>query len=239
MATVASPAGSVLVETRGAVRVVTLNRPTKLNAVDLEMEQRLLDQLQAVQTDSRVRAVVITGAGRAFSSGGDRVLLEQLAAGALTDRDELGRVQLETIRCILSLPVPVIAAVNGPAVGVAAGIVAVCDVVVMGEDAFLCDPHVTFGLGATFGCQLIWPHLTSGVVAKEILMSGRRVPAEEAVNIGLANRLCPSGAELETALEMAQTFVALPAAGVAASKQALNQRLLEEAGLTDGSGPPS
>jgi enoyl-CoA hydratase len=239
MATVASPVSSVLVETRGAVRVVTLNRPKKLNAFDLEMEQRLLDQLQAVQTGGRVRAVVITGAGRAFSSGGDRSLLEQLAAGALTDRDELGRVQTETIRCILTLPVPVIAAVNGPAVGVAAGIVAVCDVVIMGEDAFLCDPHVTFGLGATFACQLIWPHLTSRVVAKEILMSGRRVPAGEAVKIGLANRVCPTGSELQTALEAAETFVALPPAGVTASKQALNRRLLEEAGLTDGSGLPS
>jgi enoyl-CoA hydratase/carnithine racemase len=239
MATVEWPASSVLAEMRGAVRVVTLNRPRKLNAVDLEMEQRLLDELQAVQTDRRVRVVVITGAGRAFSSGGDRALLEQLAAGALTDKQELGRVQLKTIRCILGLPVPVIAAVNGPAVGVAAGIVAVCDIVIMGQDAFLCDPHVTFGIGATFGCQLMWPHLTSRIVAKEILMSGRRVPAEEAVNIGLANRVCPSGAELETALEMAETFVALPQAGVAASKQALNQRLLEEARLTDGSGPPS
>jgi enoyl-CoA hydratase len=239
MATVESSASSVLAETFGAVRVITFNRPRKLNAVDLEMEQRLLDYLQAVQTDNRVRAVVITGAGRAFSSGGDRALLQQLADGALTDRDELGRVQMETIRCVLTLPVPVIAAVNGPAVGVAAGIVAVCDVVIMGEDAFLCDPHVTFGLGATFGCQLVWPHLTSRIMAKEILMSGRRVPAQEAVNIGLANRVCPAGTELETALEMAEIFVALPPSGVAASKQALNQRLLEEAGLTDGSGPSS
>jgi enoyl-CoA hydratase len=237
MATVESPTSSVLAETSGAVRVVTLNRPRKLNAVDLEMQQRLLERLQAVETDSRVRAVVITGAGRAFSSGGDRTLLAELAAGDLSDRDELGRVQLDTIRCVLSLPVPVIAAVNGPAVGVAAGLVAVCDVVIMGEDAFLCDPHVTFGLGTTFACQLVWPHLTSGVVAKEILMSGRRVPAGEAVKLGLANRVCPTGSELATALEMAETFVALPPTGVAATKQALNRRLLEEARRTDWSGP--
>jgi enoyl-CoA hydratase len=186
-----------------------------------------------------VRALVLTGAGKSFSAGGDRDLLRQIAAGQLAEQDRLGRVHAETIRCMLGLCVPVIAAVSGPAVGYAAGLVAMCDIVVIGEDGFLSDPHVTFGIGATTATQLIWPRRAPEGVVREILMTGRRVGAREAVAIGLANRLCPAGDELVTACAIADHIAALPPAGVQATKAAFNAPLLSRAETMLGSALPS
>jgi enoyl-CoA hydratase len=177
--------------------------------------------------DREVRVLILTGAGRAFSAGGDREYLRQIAAGEQKDQEALAKVHAGTIRCMLGLSIPVIAAVNGPAVGYAAGLVAMCDLVVIGEDGFLCDPHVTFGIGANTATQLIWPRLTSEILARELLMSGRRVGAAEALQIGLANRQCASGMELQTAMELAKIFAALPPAGVASTKRAFNQPLID------------
>jgi enoyl-CoA hydratase len=220
---------SVLTQSVGSVRILTLNRPEKRNAADLEMQERLLACLDAVAADSDARVLILTGAGGAFSAGGDRELLRQMAAGRLEQAEALAKVHASTIRRMLSLSIPVIAAVSGPAVGYAAGLVAMCDIVLMGENGFLCDPHVRFGVAANTATQLIWPRLISQALAKEILMSGRQVNASEAVRIGLANRLCPTGKELETAMELAEMFAALPPQGVAGTKRAFNQPLLEDA----------
>jgi enoyl-CoA hydratase len=219
----------VLAETIGAVRVLTLNRPEKLNAADLEMQSLLLAELKAAAADPSLRALVLTGAGRAFSAGGDRDILAAMALGTCGDRDALGRVTIETIRTMLSLEIPAIAAVNGLAVGYAAGLVALCDMVVMGESAFLSDPHVHYGISGGPATLMIWPRLCSEIVAREILMSGRRVTAEEALKNGLCNRVCANGEERATALEMAEGFVALPREGIAATKRAFNRTLIAEA----------
>jgi len=218
---------SVLAESAGSVRILTLNRPRKLNAADLEMQERLLACLQSVAADADARALVLTGAGRAFSAGGDRELLRQIAAGRLQHGDALARVHAGTLRCMLGLSIPCIAAVNGPAVGYAAGLVAMCDVVVMGENGFLSDPHVKFGIAATTATQLIWPRLTSEARARELLMTGREVHAPEAVNIGLANCMCAAGEELATAMAFAEKFAALPPKGIADTKRGFNKPLLQ------------
>jgi enoyl-CoA hydratase len=217
---------SVLAESVGSIRILTLNRPEKLNAANLAMQQQLLTCLEDMAADKDVRVLVLTGAGRAFSAGGDRDILRQMAEGKAQQEDALAAVHLGTIRCMLGLSIPAIAAVPGPAVGYAAGLVAMCDFVVMGENGFLCDPHVTFGIAATTAAQLIWPRRTSEGTAREILMSGRKVGAQEAVAIGLANRLCPAGQELAIAMEMAATYAALPPTGVAGTKRAFNAPLL-------------
>ncbi len=217
---------SVLAESVGSIRILTLNRPEKLNAANLEMQERLLGCLEEVAADKDARALILTGAGRAFSAGGDRDILRQMAEGRAEQEDALGAVHIGTIRCMLGLTIPAIAAVPGPAVGYAAGLVAMCDFVVMGENGFLCDPHVTFGIAATTAAQLIWPRRTSEALARDILMSGRKVGAQEAVTIGLANRLCPAGEELANAMEIAETFAALPPTGVAGTKRAFNLPLL-------------
>jgi enoyl-CoA hydratase len=217
---------SVIARSEGALRILTLNRPDKLNAADLEMQQRLLARLREVAADAEARALVLTGAGRAFSAGGDRDILKRLAAGTETDHDLLGRIHVDTMHCLLGLDIPVIAAVPGAALGYAAGLVAMCDFVVMGAEGYLGDPHVHYGIAATTAVQLIWPRRASEGLVREILMSGRRVHAEEAVATGLADRLCPAGEELATAMAMAQTYIALPPAGVAQTKRAFNRPLL-------------
>jgi len=218
----------VLVEDVGPIRILTLNRPEKLNAADLGLQRALLDEMRRASAEPGIRALILTGAGRAFSAGGDRDILREMAQGECADREELGQITIDTMRTMLELEIPALAAVNGFAVGYAAGLVALCDAVVMGESAFLSDPHVQYGIAAGPATQLIWPRLCSELVAREILMSGRRVSAEEALRIGLCTRICSDGEERATALEMAESFVALPPEGIAQTKRAFNRSLLEE-----------
>jgi enoyl-CoA hydratase len=217
---------SVLTETRGAIRILTLNRPDKLNAANLDMQESLLAHLRAVASDPEVAALILTGAGRAFSAGGDRDILRKMADGTNDQAERLAAVHVGTLRALIGLDIPVIAAVSGPAVGYAAGLVALCDFVVMGENGFLSDPHVAYGIAATTGTQLTWPRRAPEGIVRDILMSGRKVPADEAVAIGLANKRCPAGEELATALAIAETYVALPRSGVAGTKRAFNRPLL-------------
>jgi len=220
---------TLLVENIGAVRVLTLNRPEKANAADIVMQRRILEELEAARADESVRALVLTGAGRAFSAGGDRDILRQMAEGTCNDMDELGHLTMGAIEAMLALEIPAIAAVNGFAVGYSAGLVALCDVVVMGESAFLSDPHVQYGIAGGPATQMVWPRLCSELAAREILMSGRKVMAPEALRLGLCSRVCPDGKELATALEIAGQFTALPASGIAATKRNFNAPLIAEA----------
>jgi enoyl-CoA hydratase len=227
------PEEPVLIEDRGHIRIMTLNRPAKLNAADLAMQRSLLERWLAIAADERIRAVVLTGTGRAFCAGGDFSLLRELAAGNQTVSQELSRINRELLQCMLELDVPVIAAVNGPAVGFGADLLALCDVVVMAEGAFLSDPHVRYGIPASPACQLVWPYLTSRAVAKELLMSGRQVDAGEAARLGLVNRITAPGDEMAEALGIAQDLAALPASGVVAVKRAFNRPLAEQFRLDD------
>jgi len=220
---------TVLVEDTGPVRVLTLNRPDKANAANIQMQRRILEELERAGGDASVRALVMTGAGRAFSAGGDREILREIAEGTCTDHDELGHLTIGAIQAMLALEIPAIAAVNGFAVGYSAGLVALCDVVVMGESAFLSDPHVQFGIAGGPATQMLWPRQSSELAAREILMSGRKVMAEEALRIGLCSRVCPDGEERATALQIAAGFAALPAAGIAATKRNFNAPLIAEA----------
>jgi enoyl-CoA hydratase len=222
------PAARVLSERRGSVRILTLNRPDKLNAADLGLQRQLVECWQELEEDDGTRAVVLTGAGRAFCAGGDVALLQEVVGGNGPVREELSRLHRALLRGMLTVPVPIVAAVHGPAVGFGAELVALCDLVVIGRDSFLSDPHVRYGLPASPGCQLVWPLLTSRAVAKELLLSGRRVGAEEALRLGLVNRVTPPGDDLAVALELAEELAALPATGVASVKRAFNRPLLQD-----------
>jgi enoyl-CoA hydratase len=141
----------------------------------------------------------------------------------------LGRVHREIVRIMLTLPIPIVGVVHGAAVGFGAELAALCDLVVMGRDAYLSDPHVVQGLAPSPGCQLVWPRLASHAVAKELLLTGRRVDGEEALRLGLVNRLCASGDELAVALALAAEVAALPRSGVVAAKAAFNRPIVDEA----------
>jgi enoyl-CoA hydratase len=219
----------VQMEARGAICVLTLNRPEKLNAADLPMQRALVECWQRIEEDDRVRAVVLTGAGRAFCAGGDLSLVQALGAGDDVLQRELSLIHRQLLTSMLGTDLPVIAAARGAAVGFGAELLALCDIVVMAEGAFLSDPHVTYGLNPSPACQLVWPHLTSVGVAKELLMSGRRVEASEALRLGLVNRITERGEEVTEALRIAAELAAFPTSGVVAVKRAFNRPLVEQA----------
>jgi enoyl-CoA hydratase len=219
---------TVLAQSHGAIRILTLNRPEKLNALNFDMQRHLLEQLKRVAAASDARVLILTGAGKAFCAGGDHAVRIEATSGGPERRQEIRRDYLETMRCLMQLSIPVIAAVNGRAAGFGAGLVALCDMVVMDEGASLSDPHVKFNLSGDTAAHLMWPRLASPIIARELLLSGREVEAREAVSLGLANRVCPKGAALAVAMEMAQVFLDLPADGITATKRLLSRGLIQE-----------
>lgn len=211
----------VLVETRGAVRVVTLNCPDTLNATDEALHAALAKVWPALDADPGVRAVVLTGAGKAFSAGGDLHLLDRM----VKDRELRAAVMAEAaeiVRGMTAVRVPIVAAVNGPAVGLGCSLAAMSDLVVVEEQAYFADPHAALGLVAADGGAVMWPLLVGLQRAKEYILLGERIPAEEALRIGLANRVVPRGQSLATAVELATRLAGLPPQAVAGSKALLN-----------------
>jgi enoyl-CoA hydratase len=211
----------VRVEADGPVRIVRLSRPDQLNAINDELHLALTRLFPQLSADAEARVAVITGEGRAFSAGGDFDLLDRMAK----DRELRHRVIAEGRELVINMircRVPVVAAVNGPAVGLGCSVIALSDVVFMAESAYLADPHVTVGLVAADGGPLTWPLHTSLLLAKEYAFTGERISAQRAAEIGLANHVCPDGEVLEAALATAHKIAALPRQAVEATKRVLN-----------------
>jgi enoyl-CoA hydratase len=212
---------AVRVEIDGPVRIVRLNRPEQLNAVNNELHLGLTRVFPMLSADPDARVAVITGEGRAFSAGGDFNLLDRMVQDRALRHDVIaeGReLVLNMIRC----RVPVVAAVNGPAVGLGCSVIALSDVVYMAESAYLSDPHVAVGLVAADGGPLTWPLHMSLLLAKEYAFTGERISAARAREIGLANHVCPDGEVLPAALKAAHKIAALPRQAVEATKRILN-----------------
>jgi enoyl-CoA hydratase len=214
----------IRVEADGPVRIVRLCRPDQLNAVNDELHRALAQVFPQLSADADARVAVITGEGRAFSAGGDFDLLKRMADDKVLRRDVIaeGReLVLNMIRC----RVPVVAAVNGPAVGLGCSVIALSDVVYMAQSAYLSDPHVTVGLVAADGGPLTWPLHTSLLLAKEYAFTGDRITAARAAQIGLANHVCPDDEVLPAAIKAAHKIAALPRQAVEATKRVLNLHL--------------
>ena len=210
------------VEERGPVRLVTLNRPEAFNAADEALHGELATVWPELAADGDARAIVITGAGRAFCGGGDLHLLERMTADTALRTlimDEAAAI----VRGMTAISVPIVAAVNGPAVGLGCSLAAMSDIVLVEEQAYFSDPHVALGLVAADGGAVMWPLLTGLLRAKEYILLGDRVPAELAVQIGIANRVVPTGTSVEAALELAGRLAALPPQAVRESKALLNR----------------
>ena len=214
----------VRVERAGAVRIVTLNRGERLNAVNEAMHDGLVDVWGQLDADPHARAVVITGAGRAFSAGGDLGWIRQISED--DSAAELASSDAERlIRAMLTCRLPVVAAVNGPAVGLGCSLTVMSDLVLMSSDAHLADPHVAIGLVAGDG-GVLWPSLTGMHVAKEFLLLGRRLTADEAVRLGMANRVVPAEDLMAEALSLARRLADLPPQAVQDTKRTLNSLML-------------
>lgn len=204
----------------GPVAVIALNRPAKRNAITMAMQRELLAALESVASDGDIRALILTGAGCDFCVGGDFAVVERIAEDSGFEAEAAAQHRRVAV-VLFGLEVPLIGAIEGAAFGFGAELTACCDMVVMGETARLADPHVRFGLAPAPIVLLAWPLQTSRLVAAELVLTGREVPADEALALGLASRVVPAGTALAASRALAETIVALPAGGVGLAKRAL------------------
>jgi enoyl-CoA hydratase len=218
------PNDELVVEARGPVRTVTLNRPDALNAANEELHGEIARIWRELDADADARAIVLTGGGGAFSAGGDLHLLQRMVEDTAL-RDAIMTEAGVIVDAMTSVRVPIIAAVNGPAVGLGCSLASMSDLVIVEEQAYFADPHVALGLVAADGGGLAWPLLTSLLRAKEFILLGDRLSAADAVQIGLANRVVPSGTSLQVAMELAERVAKLPPQAVRESKALLNRAL--------------
>ena len=192
----------------GQVLRVTIDHPSSpLNAVDDRLHQDLAALFAGLKRENEARAVLLTGRGRAFSAGGDFAWFPTLQEpGRL---EALRRDAKQLIWDMLDVEIPIVAAVNGHAMGLGASIALLCDVIFMADTATIGDPHVKVGIVAGDGGAAIWPLAVGPARAKEYLLTGDALTAAEAERIGLVNRVVPA-AELDAA---AMAFAARLAAG--------------------------
>jgi enoyl-CoA hydratase len=174
----------------GRLLRLTLNRPDAMNAVNLELHDELPEALWFVQGDTGSDVVVITGAGRAFSAGGD---LDHIARNAANPHlfDHEARMAKRIINTLLDIEKPLICRLNGHAVGLGATIALMCDIIIGAEGAKIGDPHVGLGLVAGDGGAVIWAQRIGLARAKEYLFTGDLLTAQQAAEIGLINHCVP------------------------------------------------
>jgi enoyl-CoA hydratase len=200
------------------VVLATLNRPDKLNAVNGVLHGELARLPREFDADPDTRVLVITGAGRAFCAGGD---FSPTGVGS-TDRPITLEEGRQIVEHLLDCGKPVISAVNGYAMGLGATVALLADVVYAARSATFADTHVVMGIGAGDGGQLIWPLLMGVNRAKYFLMTGDRLPAEEAERLGLVSFVVDDGTVVDEALALAARLAAGPALAISASKKAIN-----------------
>jgi len=211
---------TIRIEKQDGLAILTLNRPERLNAVNGAMHSELMQIFLDVQADSEVRAAVLTGAGRAFCAGGD-------FGGGANMRSKSGLSMMQEARRIvdnlLDCEKPIVCAVNGAAAGLGATIALLCDVVVASRNARIGDPHVKMGITAGDGGAVIWPLLVGVNKAKYMLMTGDLVTADEAMAMGLLNKVVDEGEALTEATAIARRLANGAPFAVQSSKVAVNK----------------
>jgi len=212
------------VEADGPIRIIRLNRPEQLNATNHVLHQGLAELFPQLDADADARVAVITGNGRAFSAGGDFDYLDELTKDPALRRESLAHGR-QIVTGMAGCRVPIVAAVNGPAVGLGCSLVALSDVAFMAESAHLADPHVLIGLVAADGGPITWPLMTSLMLAKEYAFTGDRIPAKRAAEMGLVNHVVADDEVMPKALEWARRVAKLPQRAVEDTKRVINLHL--------------
>lgn len=206
--------GPLLVERHGRVALLTLNRPDKLNALSSGLRRAFLAALSALADDDRVRTVVLTGSGRAFSAGLD---LGEIAASGASVEDNVAAENM--VDAITAFPKPIIGAINGLAVTGGFEIALALDILLVAEGASFTDSHVRLGITPGWGLSQRLSRAVGLSRANELSLSGRPLPADEAVAWGLANQVYPAEELLPAALELAQQIAEHEPGGVVEIKR--------------------
>lgn len=214
----------------GHVAEVTLTRPEVLNRFDFELHTAFTEVLLELRSRTDLRAVVLASTGKVFSAGGDFELMLAARAdvGVRTKAVDEGRL---LFRLLADMPVPVVVALQGDAIGLGATVALACDAIVASRTASIADPHVAIGLVAGDGGCVVWPAAAGLLRAKRYLLTGDRLPAEEAWAMGLVTDLVDGPNEvLPAARALAGRMAALPPLAVQGTKRALNRLLDARAG---------
>jgi enoyl-CoA hydratase len=211
-------------ERHGHVLVATIDHPdSAVNAVDARLHHEFGELFRVLKQERTARAVVLTGAGRAFSAGGDMTWFPQLRS--IEAVHALRREAKQLVWDLLDVEVPIVCGLNGSAAGLAASVALLCDVIVMADDAKIVDPHVHVGLVAGDGGAAIWPLLVGPLAAKRHLMLGEPLTSEVALRLGIAAETCPSAQVGERSRVWADRLAAGAPLAVQGTKLAVNQQL--------------
>jgi enoyl-CoA hydratase len=209
---------------RGRVLTITMNRPEVKNAANARMHHELSTVFREVARDPDADVIVLTGAGDAFSAGGDIAAMKEKIADRSKWVDTVNEAR-EIFYGMLELEKPLIARVNGPAVGLGATLAVYCDIVIASDNAVFGDPHVKVGLVAGDGGALMWPLLMGFQRAKEYLLTGDTLTAAEAERFGLVNHVVAAGQLDDRVYAMAEKLAKTPKLAVGWTKKAINHTL--------------
>ncbi|EMD82708.1 enoyl-CoA hydratase-related protein [Pacificimonas flava] len=214
---------NILLEQDDSVATLTINRPEKLNGLDVRTVEEMLNAVQKVRDDDAVRALIITGAGRGFSSGAD--LSAGGSGGGTSGRPDAGKV-LEThfnplLENMMALNVPIITAVNGPAAGAGCSIALFGDFVICAESAYFLQAFVNIGLVPDVGSTWLLPRVIGRARALEMMMLGEKVPAEKALDWGMVYRIVPDAELMDAASSLARRFASGPTRAYALIRQGI------------------
>jgi enoyl-CoA hydratase/carnithine racemase len=219
----------IKVEKQDRIALLTINRPEALNTIDRTMHLELEDIFEDVSRDEEVNVAVLTGAGRLFSAGGDLKAQDAwVNQGAPYVTIDMAR---RLIHNILQVEQPIIAALNGDTIGLAANIALLCDIIIATEDTHLGDPHVRVGLVAGDSGCIIWPLLAGIAKAKELLLTGDLISAQDAERLGIINHVVPREELMPTAMALARRLANGPTRAIRWTKQMINKRLRDEVNL--------
>jgi enoyl-CoA hydratase len=222
------------IEKAGGVATVTLNSPDTRNKIDHQFHVELKNIWADVLVDPEVNAVLLTGAGRYFSIGGDiNAMINGVPGGDVVA--EGGMLEPSTargiIQAILDCDKPIICAINGDCIGLAATIALFCDITVAADSARIGDPHVKVGLVAGDGGAVIWPMLIGPNRAKEFLMRGSLIKGNDAAAMGLVNYSVPLDQVMDKALALAQELADGPPWAIRWTKLSVNKAVKEQMNL--------
>jgi len=213
---------------------LTLNRPEALNAADRRLHTELVEVWRTLDRDPEARVAVVTGAGRAFSAGGDLGMVEN----AYRNPEEIGRILDEArdlVYNMLRCDKPIVSAINGPAVGAGLVVGLLADISIAAENARLGDGHVRMGVAAGDHAAIVWPLLVGMAKAKYYLLTAEFVDGKEAERIGLVSLCVPDDELLARAQAIAVKLATGPRHAIRYTKRALNQWLLQAGPIFDHS----
>ena len=217
----------VKIETDGGVGWIRLNRPEKMNAIGALTRRQLGDAIKQAERDDAVHVVVLTGSGRAFCSGAD--VSEMAQEGGMRTPEDVGNVlrteYMPMLTRLRTMPKPVIAAMNGPAVGIGASYALACDIRIAVPEAYLLEAFINIGLAPDGGVSWLLPRLAGTGIAYEMFFTGKPLQAVDAHRLGLINRLVPAEKLEAEVRELAGQLALQPKQALAAAKRAVNHAL--------------